>query len=49
LHQQVHTLLDDVLALPATDSPQDARTTLAARAEPVPWPMDGLPVKLPEG
>ena len=49
LHQQVHTLLDGVLALPVADSPQDVRTTLAALAEPVPWPMDGLPLKLPEG
>jgi hypothetical protein len=49
LHQQVHTLLDGVLALPAADGPQDVRTTLAALAEPVPWPMDGLPLKRPEG
>jgi hypothetical protein len=49
LRQQVHTLLDGVLALPAADSPQDVRTTLAALAEPVPWPLEGLPVKLPQG
>jgi len=49
LHQQVHTLLDFVLALPAADSPQDVHETLAALAEPVPWPMDCLPVKQPEG
>ena len=35
LHQQVHTLLDFVLALPAADSPQDVHETLAALAEPV--------------
>jgi transposase InsO family protein len=39
LHRQVHTLLDYVLALPAADSQQDVRQTLAALAEPVPWPM----------
>ena len=49
LHQQVHTLLDFVLALPVADSPQDVHETLAALAEPVPWPMDCLPVKQPEG
>ena len=49
LHQQVHTLLAGVLALPVADGPQDVRTTLAALAEPVPWPMDGLPLKLAEG
>lgn len=37
LHQQVHTLLDYVLALPAADSPQDVRETLAALAQPMPW------------
>ncbi len=49
LHQQVHTLLSCVLALPVADSPQDVRTTLAALAEPVPWPIDGPPVKQPPG
>jgi hypothetical protein len=39
LHQQVYTLLADVLARPAADSPQDVRETLAALAERVPWPM----------
>ncbi len=38
LHRQVHTLLDYVLALPAADGPQDVRATLAALAQPVPWP-----------
>src|SRR5450756_1707173 len=49
LHQQVHTLLDFVLALPAADSPQDVHETLAALAEPVPWPMGCLPAEQPEG
>jgi hypothetical protein len=49
LHQQVHALLDGLLALPAADSPQDVRKTLAALAEPVPWPIDCLPVKPPAG
>ncbi len=37
LHRQVHTLLDYVLALPAADSPQDVRETLATINQPVPW------------
>lgn len=42
LHRQVHTLLDYAMALPAADSPQDVRQTLAALAEPVPWPTGCL-------
>jgi hypothetical protein len=44
LHQEVHTLLDYVLALPTADSPQDVRQTLAALAQPVFWPISRLPV-----
>jgi hypothetical protein len=44
LHQQVHTLLEDVLALPPADSPQDVHETLAALAQPLPWPLEGLPL-----
>jgi hypothetical protein len=49
LHQQVYTLLDYVLALPAADNPQDVRQTLAALAEPAPWPIGRLPVVQPDG
>jgi hypothetical protein len=38
LHRQVHSLLEYVQALPAADCPQDVRTTLAALAQPMPWP-----------
>jgi hypothetical protein len=48
LHQQVHALLDYVLALPTADRPQDVRATLATLAEPVPWPFGHLPVVQPE-
>jgi len=44
LHQQVYTLLDYVLALPAAASPQDVHETLAALAEPVPWSIGHLSV-----
>jgi hypothetical protein len=49
LHRQVYTLLADVLALPAADSPQDVRETLAALAESVPWPLAHRPLAQPEG
>lgn len=44
LHRQVHSLLDYVLALPAADSPQNVHDTLAALAQPVPWPSSDLVV-----
>ena len=42
LHQQVHSLLAYVLALPTADSPQNVRETVAALAAPVPWPTGAL-------
>jgi hypothetical protein len=34
LRQEIYTLIDQILALPAADGPQDVRETLAALAEP---------------
>lgn len=42
LRRRVHSLLDQVLALPTADTPQDVHETLAALAAPVPWPTGWL-------
>jgi len=49
LHRQVHTLLDYVLALPTAESPQNVHDTLAALAQPLPWPLTSRTVEAPQG